>query len=1144
MNPSKYTKIALSAVTLILFTAALSSAASPGAAKPTAVFSRDVIVILRDQRPDLPPMGEMRAARAAALASAQTPIIAHLRASGAARVRGFALINAVAARVTPDEADALAANPLVQAVVPDRVIRMRPRNAEAAATGNKGGSSGSGGGGGGGKPAALCNTLEPEALQLMNVAFLDPTKPQAQRIVDGKGDFVTGKGVKVAFIADGLDTTLPGFTHTDGTPVFIDYQNFNGDPAGTPTGGGEAFGDASSIAAQDTPNGKPLFFDLNSYVNAAHALPSPCNVRIRGVAPGASLVGLDVFSSLGISTNSNFVQAIEYAVFHDDVDVINESFGGNPFPDNDNDPIALADRAAVAAGVTVVVSTGDAGYNGTLGTPSTDSEIISSGASTQFRSYIQSGYGAAPLATNGWVSNNISALSSGGFSMSGPRVPNTVAPGDLGWALCSTNTAQYQECTNFQAPAVGAPIQLFGGTSESSPLTAGTAALVIQAYRSTHNGRNPSPALVKKILMSTATDLGAPPTEQGAGLIDAYQAVKAALSVVDGNGHPKATGTALLNSAQSASVVDEPGAPQTLSFAITNTGSSSQHLSPVLQGLGAPIAGQTLTVTLDPSTDPTFPNVTGSPRAYVIKKFTVPNGAQHLDAAIAWQSPFTVAPTYAYLGLIDPKGRNAAYSLPQGEGSAYGHVDIVDPVPGTWTAIIYTRAAGISGAYAGPVQFSWSAERYVTFGSVAPASFNLAPGATQWISARFKMPAQPGDQSVAVRFSPWGVPRDDGGAHSQIPIALRTLIPTSSRGGFFNGTLTGGNGRDATGPTQTFAFNVPSGVDNMSLNLQMSDPLYLLEGLLIAPNGMQLSVQANVDANGNSSGVMQLNRSNPQAGQWRFILLQNYFSSGNQTSLPFTGQINFDGAQVNAIGLPHGSKLSVGGGAVTVPVTVTNTSGLAQAYFADARIEGGAFTTLTFGTFVATANCGPGTTLPYACFGTFLPTEVRSAQFTASAGGPITMDTANNVGYIVGLTGAPDLYAKSIGPNTVAASISESEVPWGEWLLFPTLVGPYGPAGAPTTAVNTTVTAQLKPFDATVAADSGDLWSDVTFGTNTFNPLVLPPGATGTINVIFTPAPTQIGTTVRGAIYIDTFNPTVQTGDEMVKLPYSYTVTP
>jgi hypothetical protein len=173
-----------------------------------------------------------------------------------------------------------------------------------------------------------------------------------------------------------------------------------------------------------------------------------------------------------------------------------------------------------------------------------------------------------------------------------------------------------------------------------------------------------------------------------------------------------------------------------------------------------------------------------------------------------------------------------------------------------------------------------------------------------------------------------------------------------------------------------------------------------------------------------------------------------------------------------------------------------------------------------------------------------LPTQTRTAQFTATAGAPITMDAFGVTGFFVGLTGAPDVTARSIGPNAVAASLTVPEVPWGEWLLEPTLVGPFEPAGAPTTPVKTSVVVQLKGVDATVTADSGDWWQDVTFGTKTFNPLVLGPGATGTINLTIRPTASQIGQVVRGVIYVDTFNGTVQTGDEVVAVPYAYKVVP
>ena len=50
------------------------------------------------------------------------------------------------------------------------------------------------------------------------------------------------RGVTVAVIAEGMDPNIPGFTRPDGSKVFVDYQDFSGDPAGTITGGGEIFG--------------------------------------------------------------------------------------------------------------------------------------------------------------------------------------------------------------------------------------------------------------------------------------------------------------------------------------------------------------------------------------------------------------------------------------------------------------------------------------------------------------------------------------------------------------------------------------------------------------------------------------------------------------------------------------------------------------------------------------------------------------------------------------------------------------------------------------------------------------------------------------------------------------------------------------
>ena len=1114
-------------------TVSIAGSVLPGASTTaqtaeTSAVQKDVIVILRDQLPNVPPMRHAMEARAAAVAAAQGSVVSRLQRSRGRSVHTFGTINAFSTRVTADEATQLTADPAVLAVVPDAIIKASRRSTSVIASnavGNSPSASSS--------PSGLCGTLEPEALQLTNTAFLDPNTPQAQQVRDGNGKTVTGKGVKVAFIADGLDPNIAGFIRPDGSHVFIDYQDFSGDPAGTPSPAAEAFGDASSIAAQDNPHGTPLLFDISKFVNAAHPLPSPCNIHIRGMAPDASLVGLKVFSNVGYTTTSDFVQAIEWAVTHDDVDVINESFGGAPLPDTANDPTSLANAAAVRAGVTVVVSTGDAGTAGTLGSPSTDPNVIAVGASTQYRLYAQTGYGVQALAT-GVVDNNISSFSSGGFAQNIPRTVDVVAPGDLGWALCSTNTTLYTECINFGSPAVATPVQDFGGTSESSPLTAGEAALIIQAYRSTHRGQDPTPATVKQIIMSTATDLGAPAFEQGAGLINSLAAVNAALSLDDHNGRPKNQGNSLLTQPSSAAVESTPNSRQDVSFSVTNTGTTTRHLSPTLQELGAPIAGNTITVTLNPSTDPTFLNPSGAPRAYVKRTFAVPAGAQHLDAAIAFKTPVgSTNPPIAYISLLDPSGRQAAYSIPQGLGSGYGHVDIVSPAAGTWTAIIWTRVPG-AGSYAGPVQFSWAAENYVTVGSVSPSHLDLAPGASGTLTANFSMPSASGDSSAAIRLGD-----SSGISVSEIPVTLRTLIPIGHSGGSFAGTLTGGNGRPGQGPTQSFDFDVPYGVKNMSLALEIADSGYLLEGLLVDPTGMQLSVEPNLDpASGDTQNSMQLYREYPRAGRWKFVLVQNFTSSGNQTSLPFSARISFNGAVVAESTMFNNrfNSISASGGPVTVQVHVTNTSAVTEAYFADARLD-----SLTVAS-LQPLSCSPPT-LPGNCGAFYVPTQVSRVQFLAQSTAPITMDAYNDVGYGVGFTGSPDLYAKQVGTDTVAASLNVPEVPYGLWIVVPSLVGPYGPGGAPTTPVASAASVQMQPFDAMVSADSGDIWADVTLGTNTYNPLVLSPGQMGTINLTVTPDPTQVGKTVKGFLYIDTFNGNVQTGDEVVRLPYTYTIT-
>src|SRR5215475_1677083 len=270
-----------------------SHSATPNANGPT----RNVIVLLRNQHTNLAISKGHSSARMKAFKTDQSPLLDRAKTDGAKNLHGFSTVNAISATVTAAQSNALAADPSVAAIMPDLPIKAPPILTQAPST--RGGSS---------KPAVqngpVCPSdpshplLEPEALQVTNTAFSDTSTPQAQNIVDGTG-------VKVAFIADGLDINNPDFVRANGNHVFVDYQDFSGDGTAAPSGAAEAFGDASAIAAQ----GRQVY-DLSNFVNASHPLPAGCTVTVRGMAPGASLIGLKVFGNSNSAPTSRFIQAI------------------------------------------------------------------------------------------------------------------------------------------------------------------------------------------------------------------------------------------------------------------------------------------------------------------------------------------------------------------------------------------------------------------------------------------------------------------------------------------------------------------------------------------------------------------------------------------------------------------------------------------------------------------------------------------------------------------------------------------------------------------------------------------------------------------------------------------------------------------
>jgi Subtilase family len=1109
-----------------------------------------VIVILKSQASQASAGSVPAGAASAAAAAIQAPLLSELQAVGATAIKRFTLVNSVAATVSPLEARRLAADPAVAQVIPDAPFTVPgPAPAAPAATGGAAGPAGSASPRLNDIPRACAakgkSQLAPEGLALTSTVSGNATAPTARSLG------FTGAGVKVAYIADGLDPDNVNLKRPDGTSVFTDYKDFTGNGPNAPTTGGEAFLDANTIAGQGVHVYNVNGFSAQSYAGTT------CDVRIEGVAPGASLVGLDVFSGdqddTLETTTSMLAQAINYAVENDKVNVINESFGGNTLPDTTQDVVKLFDDAAVKAGVVVSVSSGDAGTANTIGSPATDPNVISVGATTQFQALAQANIGGTRyFATRGWLSDNISSFSSSGYDEAGGTV-DMVAPGDLSWASCDANAARYSQCVN--DPGNASDIEEAGGTSESAPFVSGAAALVIQAFSETHGGMTPTPAQVKQILLSTATDLGTPAQEQGAGLLNSYKAVQLAESY----GIAKRTGATLLTSPGQLTEAALGGTRKTWQVTVTNEGTSAQTVTLSGRALNpASTSTASGSVTLSDATSNQYTADSGSAVNYETFKFSVPAGQARLDVSIAYAaSPSTVVLPPA-LVLFDPDGRVAADSEPQGVGN-YGNVDVRAPAAGVWTAVVSGYPAR-AGGYNGKVVWHEATQNYSSFGSVSPASLSLAPGQAKSFVLSVTVPADPGDLAGSV------VLRSSAGGVTSIPVVVRSLVDVAA-GGRFTGDLTGGNGRGPVGTGDYYQFTVPPGTKAVRAELQLDNNPglgNLVGAYLVGPDGNVEGYGQNTDLSSAQLGItdptLTATALSPVTGTWTLIVAFAEPVAGTEVSDPYTGYVNFTAAatMVPARPLPANNMALNYGTPVKIPVKITNTSNAPQDYYLDPRLD----TTeimklapLTDGATGPFANGSATTALPIKQSATtslyFVPSLTSSLTLKQASRVAATSDLSTSIG------GDPDVGIAGLTESSLCGeSVSESYTPSGGtvtsglWEPAPTECGPYGAKGADEGAATDTLTATTAQFDNTVSAATGDfeqLATSATAGNTSIGKAVeLQAGQSATVDVTFVPTG-PFGHVDSGTLYLDSLQSGVLpygqvSGDEVAAVPYSYTV--
>jgi hypothetical protein len=365
------------------------------------------------------------------------------------------------------------------------------------------------------------------------------------------------------------------------------------------------------------------------------------------------------------------------------------------------------------------------------------------------------------------------------------------------------------------------------------------------------------------------------------------------------------------------------------------------------------------------------------------------------------------------------------------------------------------------------INFEFTTSQYTSYGRVSPSSVTLAPGTSATIHASFPTGTNAGDSSAAI------VMKSPLGASADLPVSIRTLIPTSAATNTFRGVLTGGNGRGFDAESHKHYLDIPAGKRAVSVTVKLSRPQYPNEvfiGFLVGPNGHTLSAKSNLIVN--DDGFIDVGTATfnfvraPKAGRWTFVLLLTTPSGGDVVNQPFVGTVRFSTAAISAT-LPTTQTTLTQGKTYSFAVTVTNNSAQQQLYFADPRLDQNTEYNL--------ASQTPGDDLQHVTLPNpqnlpqwLVPTSTSALNFTANATLPVGLDVEWSYG-------DPEVFGSPQG-NSASVNISASpEVANGPWAGDPGVPGPFnGPAPTGTVALNAIATTKAFDFDADSSV--GDYW--------------------------------------------------------------------
>ena len=324
-----------------------------------------------------------------------------------------------------------------------------------------------------------------------------------------------GTGIGVAVIDSGIAASLDDLSSPDGgqrVAKFVDFVAGQLQPY-------DDFGHGTHVSGIIAGNG------------------ADSKKAYAGVAPGASIVSLKVLDGAGHGVISDVIAALDYAVANKDlynIRVINLSVGAHITESYLTDPLTLAAKRAVDAGIVVVAAAGNKGKNaagqpvyGGISAPGNAPWVLTVGASS----------------TNGTPQRGDDVM--GSFSSRGPtRIdyaakPDLVAPGTGIVSLSNPDSLFYTTQAAYLvngSRGKGKKYLSLTGTSMAAPVVSGTVALMLQA------NPNLTPNLVKALLQYTAQVYPAyNALTEGAGFLNAKGAVDLAhffANAVPGNLYP------------------------------------------------------------------------------------------------------------------------------------------------------------------------------------------------------------------------------------------------------------------------------------------------------------------------------------------------------------------------------------------------------------------------------------------------------------------------------------------------------------------------------------------------------------------------------------------------------------------------------